>query len=503
MLAAIHSWMTGPYAGKTMLVLRILFFGLFAATAVVLSVGAFRNGGKKGKGGLHLLVVLFCLAIAGLFCRQMQWQVLGARNPKLMRFIRQHNKRAGVEIHRGSILDRDGRVLACDDGMSRKYPLGRAAAHVVGYYDATYGIAGVEKIEDAGLIVNGGNDLRLTLDARLQAKAYELLAGRRGAVVALNAATGEILVLASSPSFDPHKPGAYYGDSEDAPFLNRATRGAYPAGSTFKVFMSLAAQEAGISPVFNTPPGGFCAEKAAKPIRDVEYYEYARAGKTWGGFGKIGMRDALVHSSNVYFAQLGLALPPDVFNSKIDLLGIRGALNVYGAAGAMNAVPAGMPVVADGDRRMRAQLAIGQGKMLVAPIHVAMWTAVAANGGVLAAPRLSMRDPVVTKRIVSKKAADTVAGYMRQAVLSGTGRAADIPGLGICGKTGTAQVANGADHSWFTCYSSEGSTRIVVTALVEHGGYGARAALPIASGVMQEALSLGVVRAGVREGAAK
>lgn len=518
MLTYLTDWMNGPFAGKTMLVLRIVFFVLFIVTSLFL---CFPRGGK-GKNSYLLLSVFFSLALAAVFCYQAVWQLTGTSNVELMRFMRRHNRRPNVEIRRGSVLDRNNTVLAADDtsakgqGM-RKYPLGPVAAHVVGYYDPRFGLSGIEKAADDKLTGIGGTktdelkrlgmniidsrpaeggDVRLTIDARLQRKAADLMADRRGAVVVMRPDNGELLTLFSWPSFDPSQPGGFYGDAEDAPFLNRAVQGKYPAGSTFKVAMASIAANNRMSPVYDTPPGGFSAAKGARPIRDVEYYSYQREGRVWNGFGRIGMKDALVHSSNVYFAQLGVNIPPDSFNGYIEGLGINSKIPLYADGDSeYSASPGSVETVTAGDRRMRAQLAIGQGTMAVSPLHVAMWTSVVASGGLLYPPHLGLDGAAPigpAKRIISQASADNVRLMMREAVRKGTGRNADIPGAGVCGKTGTAQAPGGKDHSWFTCFTADTKPRLVVTVIVERGGYGSRSALPVAKGMIEEAIKLGI-----------
>ena len=523
MLKAITEWMNGDYAGKTMLVLRFVFFILFIVTSFTVCFG----GGVRKKGGENrfaILSVIAVLALAAIFAYQAVWQLFGTRNIEMVRFIRRHNHRASVDIRRGSILDRNGSVLAVDDPSlktpgHRRYPLGEAAAHVVGYYDPVFGISGVEKAADLELtgvdasvaehlgrlglsLIDSkpveGHDVKLTLDARLQRKCHELLKGRRGAIVALNPADGGIFALLSAPSFDPLNPGGFYGDAEDAPFLNRATQGRYPAGSTFKVAMAAFAADLRIAPRLDCPGEGFRAAKDAQPIRDVEYYSYRRNGAVWHGFGKIGLKQALVHSSNVYFAQLAQKIPAASFNKYVSLCGITEPQTLFAAGGGeVRMLPGLVPEVTDADKKMRSQLAIGQGKMAVSPLHVAMWTAIVANRGLAVTPHLDLgRDPAQlrSRRVVSASAADNVRDMMRAVVREGTGKNAEVPGAGVCGKTGTAQVPNGEDHSWFTCFTTETTPRLVVTVIVEHGGFGSKAALPVAKAVVEEAIRIGVVR---------
>lgn len=528
MIEAMGEFMAGPNAGRALLLLRGSFFILFVvASALLLAPG--RDTLRSGARGSRpwLLAALFLAGFAGVAACQARWQLFGAGNPDLMRFVRSHNSRPGVDVRRGAILDRNGSVLALDDGngRARRYVLGPAAAHVVGYIDPRAGLAGLEKSSDevlSGLagtplgelgrlgksIVASapveGRDIHVSLDARLQRFAYGALDGHAGAVVALNADTGEILALASSPSFDPSSPLSA-GSDRRSPLLNRAIQGKYPPGSTFKVAMSLMAADLGVAPILDCPAEGFRAKGESRPIRDSEYYIYAREGRKWRGFGKIGLRDALVHSSNVYFAQLAQRIPYEAFNRYVALFGLNEPHLLHGSGARALVAPAGsVPEVAAATEKSMVQLAIGQGRMLVSPLDVALWTAVAANGGFLRPPTLECPAPSDADgapqpghRAVSGAAAANVAAMMRDAVSSGTGRTADIPGLGVCGKTGTAQNPHGEDHAWFTCFASKARPRLVVTVLVENAGFGSRNAAPVARRVLEEALRLGVV---VQEG---
>ena len=504
-----------------MLVLRMAFFGAFAGAALWLALGGRRAVGGR-PAGFPLLAFLTLAAWGGILAAQFNWQMLGARNIDFMRFMRLHNARPSSLVRRGSILDCHGTVLALDDPRpgqpwNRRYPLGAAAAHVVGYFDTQYGMTGMERAGDQVLSGIGGTardelarigrnlmaanqaeggDLRLTIDARLQRRAHALMQGKKGAVVVLCADDGAVKVLLSMPDFDPCRPGEAQDDLADAPLLNRALQGLYPPGSTFKVVMAALAAGQRLSPVFDCPGAGFRAARDARPIRDSEYYLRQREGRAWGGFGRIGLRDGFLHSSNVYFAQLGLACPADAFNDIVARLRLNDRVTLYeSATGRMSAGAGAVPTVSAADRKTRAQLAIGQGRMVVTPLHVALWTAAVAAGGELHPPALVRSSPLPAgERVLSRAAASTTRGLMREAVLHGTGRAADVPGLSVCGKTGTAQAPGGADHAWFTCFASGAEPPLVVTVLVERGGYGSRGALPIARALLEEASRLGIIR---------
>ena len=168
---------------------------------------------------------------------------------------------------RGKILDREGNVLVESLGDGRRYTSDASVAHTVGYIDSRYGSQGVELAYNdilSGREVDGiagaidsefkreparGHDIRLTLDPDAQAAAAAALGARKGAVVALDPVTGEVLAMASVPTFDPGALGTFGAQlmvNPDSPLLNRATQGLYPPGSTFKVVTAAAALEAGI-----------------------------------------------------------------------------------------------------------------------------------------------------------------------------------------------------------------------------------------------------------------
>ncbi len=521
MLDTVTALLNGAQGAEILRLLRFSFFALMA-----LSCCAFLVAGRPKGGKWHGFLALKSLVVVGLLAvlvYQATWQLAGFHRPELMIFMRRYNPRpdaAEKQLRRGTIYDCTGVKLASsvkDDPWGRTYPLGAAAAHVVGYYHPRYGLAGVERAADAPLAGFGtatkrereqfGRNLidrdqaeglyqALTLDARLQEKAFELMAGRPGAVVALQPQNGAILALVSSPSFDPYDPDPAAQDTAAAPMLNRALQGRYPPGSTFKILVAVMAAAQKIAPVFNCPGAGFAASSATQPIRDSEYYSYERQGRIWPGHGRIGLRSGFVHSSNVYFAQLGLACGAERFNIIAEAAHLNERVTVFpGADGGLRSLEGNLPRVSRRERAAVAQLSIGQGALLVTPLHVAMFTGVIAAEGVLWQPRLNAREsPRMMNRITTPAAAATVAALMREAVVSGTGRGANIAGLEVCGKTGTAQADGGDDHAWFTCFAPRQKPRLVVTVIVERGGFGAQAALPVARGLLEEADRLGLLR---------
>ena len=380
------------------------------------------------------------------------------RDPRFVRFMRRNNLRANaneVIPERGKALDRRG----C--------PLDIAEA------GSTF-----QKVIDE-LQLASGAPVPLTIDADLQAKAESLMEGKLGAVVALEPATGRIRALVNAPR---------------AAYLNRALNGLYPPGSTFKVFMAAAALSADVDPVFDCPAAGWRPNRSTPPIRDSEVAEFARRRKAWKGFGRIGMSEAMVHSANTYFAQLGYALGAERFDAAVAAARLRDSATVL-AANTVSLTGAGGGVPDGASAATLAPLAIGQGALQLTPLGVALVTAAVADDGLILAPTLSeAAKPTLRARPFTFAAAQRVKKMMRAAVRRGTGKVCDIPGLEVCGKTGTAQTGKGADHAWFTCFAPAASPRLVVTVLVEGGGFGARSAAPVARGILLEAQRLGYFR---------
>ena len=336
---------------------------------------------------------------------------------------------------------------------------------------------------------------RLTIRDALQRRAWELLKGRKGCVVALEPSTGRIRALVSSPGPDPSTVrGLVNGVIGGAPYFNRVLDGLYPPGSTFKVFLAAAALSAGLDPIYDCPASGYRAARATPPIRDVEAYAARRTGRVWRGFGRIGLGEALVHSSNVYFAQMGVGLGPERFEKAVQAMRLRDPATILDEDGiTLIAAAGGVPDELKSPEL--APLGIGQGDLLLTPLAVALFTSAVANDGVALRPTLSAAaKPALFAQPFSMPAAQRVKKMMRAVVKSGTGRKCDLSGLDVCGKTGTAQTDAGADHAWFTCFAPMGRPRLVVTVLVEHGGFGAEAALPIAREILREASKEGMLR---------
>lgn len=408
------------------------------------------------KTRLYILGVLILAAIGGLLVAHARWLSVGPKDPRFVRFLRRYDRRANA----GDLLPPHGvAVDARGQALDVAVP-GSTFQHV---------------LDDLSLEKNG-QSVPLTLDAVLQARAEDLMAGKQGAVVVLEPATGRIRVLVSVPR---------------AAYLDRALNGLYPPGSVFKVFIAAAALSADVDPVLNCPAEGYRSSRSTPPIRDVEAQQAARSGRRWKGFGKIGMTEALAHSSNTYFAQLGVMLGPERFGKAVAAAKLRDPVTVLAASSLLMEAAGGS--VPDGLRPAQlAPVAIGQGALQLSPLAVAMLTAAVADDGVMLAPvLLPTAKPALRARPFTYAASGRVKKMMRAVVRTGTGQACNLPGLTVCGKTGTAETGRGKDHAWFTCFAPMETPRLVVTVLVEHGGFGARAALPIARELLKCAQELG------------
>ena len=499
---------------------------------------------------LRAVLLLAALALAGMAARYQIFQDReylardahsfeedGVKRP-------QHNPRLNSiahEIPRGAILDRNGIPLAtaswqdlenhraqyealgvnideaCSRFEDRHYPFGAALEQVLGdlrtgenfhasnaslvEHDSNRKLQGYDFAELASLVRyrhEPGNpalarvlardrDIHLSLDVRLQMKAREILekhlgdAGNlKGALVVMEAATGRTLALVSVPS--PAPPGARAAAPTPDDLLDRARYGQYPPGSTFKLVTAIAAlrldpQLTHRTYLCRTLSDGRAGNSIAgwnRPIKD-DIGDHAH--------GTLDMERAIAVSCNAYFAQLGVH-------------------DVGSKALAETAEQLG---ISTGDpKELRKTLpfaAYGQGPVLITPFKMARVAAAIAAGGKMPEGRW-IDDPSNPRTdapsdVLPEAQAAFLARAMRRVVTEGTARhAMDGSPLAFAGKTGTAQLDEGMPHSWFTGfapYDGDAAHRLAFAVLVEHGGYGATAAAPIAREVMEAAHALGLL----------
>ncbi|MCX8128720.1 MAG: penicillin-binding transpeptidase domain-containing protein [Clostridia bacterium] len=417
-------------------------------------------------------------------------------------------------VLRGSIFDRNGVVLAksvrVKNKQERVYPYGDLYAHSIGYNTRVYGRTLVESAYNEYLLdisrlssVFGmksrlsdsekyGNNIYLSLHHKLQLYAKKMMSGRNGAVVAMNPKTGEVLAMVSNPSFDPDtkklsEKWQELVESQISPFLPRATMGLYTAGSTFKLIISAAALENGLESRTYDDKGSIT----------IDGKKFSNSGGK--AYGRINMEKALAVSSNVVFSQLGVELGERKLRDITKRFGIR------------QDIPFDIPVNESRfsyDNMGKADMAavgIGQGKVLVTPLHMAMITACIANNGVMMKPMLvtrieshqakevkSIRPAVFADRVISRENAYKVRQMMREVVLNGTGKSAAIKGINVAGKTGTAEneltgKQDNKEHTWFVGFAPAEDPQIAVAVILEYsGGTGGRTAAPIAREVMKQ-----------------
>lgn len=418
-----------------------------------------------------------------------------------------------ANIMRGTIYDRSGEVLAYSkmdgDVQKRYYPHIELYSHVIGYSSKTYGKSFIEKTYNADLlgddtinavfniknILKGnkseGNDLHLTIDHATQKRASQLMSRYTGALAAVNPQTGEVLAMVSKPDFNPNetyltRSWSSLNSSEKSPFLNRASMGLYPPGSTFKMITAALAFEKGITGmVFEDNEGKITIEG------------HTIANTKNAALGKTHMEKAFLRSSNVYFANLGANLADSDFENLASsfLFNKKNGFSFPYAVSRFQTSKMG--------KAERAATAIGQGKTLVSPLHLAMITGAIANGGVMMKPYIVSRvtapggtavkntNPSVLNNAISKEAADYVKSLMVETVKRGTGTNAQIYGIDVGGKTGTAEnEKTDADkektHALFVAFAPADNPQIAVAVILEYAGStGGSIAAPIARDVIR------------------
>lgn len=461
-----------------------------------------RSGHSLNKRMIHVLVAV-CLMFLSLVTYLLYFNMFEAEevasNP--------YNKRQWEDekfVKRGNIYDRDGVLLAETvvegDSRTRNYPKGNLYSHLIGYYSRVYGKSQLEMAYDKELLGHGditinfnelrsGYDLYLTVDDELQQYAYQQLGKRNGAVVALEPKTGKVLAMVSYPDFDPgaeslEKNWSGIVEREDSPLLARATQGLYPPGSTYKIATAVAAYDTGrIAETFDDT--GTFTQGGLK----VDNYGKKK-------YGEIGVQRGFEVSSNFVFCSLGYEMGADKVKENAENFGINKGIS-FDIATAKSRIE--YKKMNDSDA---ALVSIGQGQLLMTPLHVAMMGAAVANGGEMMQPylvesvktasgiSLSTTRPQVYATPMSRDCAEYLDELMQGVVKNGTGTGAKISGVTVAGKTGTAENETEKDHAWFVGYAPAEDPQIAVAVLLEYdGGGGGSNAAPIARRVMQKYLN--------------
>jgi peptidoglycan glycosyltransferase len=414
---------------------------------------------------------------------------------------------------------------ATDDQLKylRSYRQGKLYAPATGFYSHVYGSTVIEKFENGILagtddrlfvrrvvdLLTGkppkGGSVQLTLNARAQQIAYEELGDRRGAVVALEPGTGRILTLVTSPSYDPNLLATHdsakaraawerLNDDKDKPLLDRGTAETYPPGSTFKLVTAAAALSSGTYQPDSSVPGPAVLDL---PQTDTNLPNYFN-GTCTPGSETTTLTQALRRSCNTTFGALGLELGDEALREQAEKFGLNKDIDVP--------QPVARSVFPDKlDPPQTAQSAIGQFDVRTTPLQMAMVAAGIANRGIVMTPYLvekvtgpdlqvlNRTAPQELSEAVSPLVAAQLTRMMVDVVEQGTGSNAQIPGIEVAGKTGTAQVGGGRNpHAWFASFAPANDPKVAVAVVLENGGSdaqlevsGNQLAAPIARKVMQ------------------
>lgn len=430
-----------------------------------------------------------------------------------------------LQIPRGYIYADDGTALAKNvrhgsgsgATYSRTYPTGNLFSQAVGYSFISQGNAGLEKYYNDQLSGNSnefrsiidelsgqrkeGNDLHTTLDPAAQRLAFQLLAGRPGSVVALDPSTGAVRVMASVPSYNPNLIPSQFrqlNTNSAAPLFDRATQGGYPPGSSMKVVTAVAAIDSG-----RYTPNSIVSGKSPKIIGGVPLSNCCTEGS--GNYGPLTLTEALAKSVNTVYGEVGEKLGKSLmfeymerfgFGSRpqIDLPSDELAVSgVYGSHGQL---------LGPSDPIDIGRVAIGQERLRVTPLQMAEVAAAVANGGKLMKPRLVDRverpdgqtvetlGPAEVDQVMKPSTAAAVTAMMEQVVKAGTATSAQIPGVTVAGKTGTAEVAGGAaNQAWFIAFAPAEKPKVAIAVTIERTqGEGGTVAAPIAKQVIERLL---------------
>jgi peptidoglycan glycosyltransferase len=432
-----------------------------------------------------------------------------------------------LRVPRGDILAADGTVLARSSPSgtgarriyTRSYPEGELFAHAVGYSfeDQRVGLEQSrndeltgEKNEFVSLFEElvghdrEGDDVRTNLDARAQRVAVQALAGQTGAVVALEPSSGRVRAMASSPTFDPNEwedRSRELNRAPGAPIVNRATQARYPPGSTMKVVTAAAALDSG-----RYTPESIVSGSSPKTIGGTPLSNCCAEGS--GDYGPLTLTQGLTQSVNTVWAEVGEELGRGTMLDYMEKFGFGSDPPLDYPHDQMiesGVVMKGDQLASEDDGFDVGRVAIGQGgeegQAQATPLQMAMVAAAIGNDGVLVRPRLTARvvdkdgrvretvEPSEEGRVMKTVAADQLQAMMEGVVTSGTAAAAQIAGVAVAGKTGTAERGDGTNNAWFIAFAPADDPEVAVAVVVERTtGQGGQVAAPIAKLVMEAVL---------------
>ncbi|MET0647665.1 MAG: penicillin-binding transpeptidase domain-containing protein [Pyrinomonadaceae bacterium] len=539
-----------------------------------------RLGATSTNRGLRALRWVFVLLALGVFSSHVYWAQYAAESNERFQELSYkdlRNRRLAESTLRGWILDRTGSLdkalalyrRAPNGQIVREYPLDTEMSQLLG---SDRGDPGLERslfgiqsgaAPEAWDVLMGRNimqqanqDVRLTIDQELQREAVAQLRGRHGAAVVLNPQTGEVLAIYSNPSYslkevqDAEAWVRLNANERDRPLVNRALRGRYIPGSTFKTAVMLAAFNHGLQgEKFNCSGAGFYAERGARPIFD--------SGGTGEVHGMIGVDTALEVSCNQYFAQMAIKLGPDRLAESLRTLGMTPVGSPQEALGGGRQPEiwnTSQPAVARALAPVEATVALYRGERpydlgligfgqgyagQMTPFQMALVAAAVANlEGKVMKPKIEYdRPPEVWAQVTTPAHAAEMRRIMGLVTAGSSGTATSVlapvhaQGIITGGKTGTAEkqvplfdkrtgemltekkierdrrgnpireyTVPKLDpefriDSWFLCIAPLDRPQLAIAVIIEGGGYGARAAAPVAAALVLKARDLGLLAA--------
>ena len=486
---------------------------------------------KDNSNSIKQVMIVFLFCFVALISYIAYFQVFSA--PEIAE--NQENKRLWAqrnEVLRGTIYDRDGNALTTSERVDaltqkRTYINGDLYVHALGYVSPIYGLTGLESAYDSELTtysalktnINNllkdfnmenlknmfknrsesenkiGNSVVTTLDPTLQKVAYDALGNNKGAVVALNPKTGEVLEMVSKPTYNPNDleaaiTAANSGSGEDSPLINRATYGLYPPGSTFKT-VTLASSLENIS--------GVTTRTFEDNGKIVFNDQYSLSNANNAVYGNLDLKDAFKVSSNVVFGTLAMELGNDKLKSTAEDFGFNNTIKANGFTIAKSQ----FPTLKSYEVGSIAQTGIGQSSILATPMQMALVSSTIANNGNMVEPTLVNKvidkdgnlvkniTTKVNKEVISSSNASIIKEYMKNLVDSKVDSSwSYFQGTNAAGKTGTADYIlpngqNAVPHSWFIGFAPYDNPEIAVAVIVENGGYGSVAAAGVAGQVIR------------------
>lgn len=457
---------------------------------------------KRSKGSL-LTILTFMVALFLLVALDLTYFEIFKADK-----LRSHpqNMRNWVDesrFGRGRFMDRNGFMIVVrekrEDGTFYRYSTSpRMYAHIIGYNSKVYGKTGLEKSLNSELLnlsndnpiaaLRGqvlsegvGNDIQLTIDQNLQYQAYLAMSAYKGACIAMNPKTGEIYCDVSVPSFDTNNLESNWDQlisSENAVLFNRAHLGLYPPGSTMKAISSMAILEAGKETIVN--------DQGRAEINGYKIQNYGG-----NAYGRIDMRGALIHSSNIYFAEVSQKVSPEIFHRTANAFYFNRQIPFD-----MNLAISRANFYQGMDKTLLAADSFGQGEVLATPMNMLMVYSAIGNQGKMMKPYLVKRilspqgTPIRTQEPVQISTLDPyrskkISDYLHSAAAE-NGVESRVGSVRVAGKSGTAEIKQGSStDAWYICYGpAEDPTFAICVLLEDHGGTGMDYAMPIAAQLM-------------------